>query len=242
MLAPSYYVADGVHVCTTERYYVFLDIRHDRYLSVSKDSMAPLLSVVHGLPDPDPCGTYTTPQTEIACKSVAGELLGAGLISRSPSTSSTLPYELVPSPTRDVLSMSYEHLRQRSDAHPSLDIFRALTVAQYLLSFRTLQHVLTRVQKWRETSPTPTNTIDEERAAALTLGFLRYRPLFPRNYLCMFDSLALLRYLAAKNTYPSWVFGVREAPFAAHCWVQAGHVVLNDYADRAAHYRQIMCI
>ncbi len=72
--------------------------------------------------------------------------------------------------------------------------------------------------------------------------FLKYRPLFPRDYLCLFDSLALVRFLSGYDLYPDWVFGVQEDPFRAHCWVQAGEVVLNDHLDNVAVYTPIMTV
>ena len=37
------------------------------------------------------------------------------------------------------------------------------------------------------------------------------------------------------------VFGV-TMPFAAHCWVQQGDVVLNDALDRVLRFRPIMVL
>jgi hypothetical protein len=38
------------------------------------------------------------------------------------------------------------------------------------------------------------------------------------------------------------VFGVREAPFTAHCWVQDGAVVLNDHLENVDLYTPIMTV
>jgi hypothetical protein len=50
----------------------------------------------------------------------------------------------------------------------------------------------------------------------------------------------LLEFLAARGLAADWVFGVRTWPFSAHCWVQAGGIVLNDTVERVAPYRQIL--
>lgn len=76
----------------------------------------------------------------------------------------------------------------------------------------------------------------------LALTFAAIRPQFPQNYLCLFDSFALFLFLARHGVSTTWVFGVRENPFDAHCWVQTETMILNDFADRVAAYTPIMAI
>jgi hypothetical protein len=42
--------------------------------------------------------------------------------------------------------------------------------------------------------------------------------------------------------YPDWVFGVNADPFEAHCWVQAGNVVLNDTVAWVSGFTPIMVV
>ena len=63
-----------------------------------------------------------------------------------------------------------------------------------------------------------------------------------RSYLCLFDSLALIHFLARFRVFPDWVFGVTADPFEAHCWVQTGGVVLNDTVERVSAFTPIMSI
>lgn len=58
----------------------------------------------------------------------------------------------------------------------------------------------------------------------------------------MFDSLALLHFLARYRQFPRWVYGVKLKPFRAHCWVQAGDVVVNDIVDNVRGYTPIMSV
>jgi hypothetical protein len=61
----------------------------------------------------------------------------------------------------------------------------------------------------------------------------RYVPIEP---VCLLDSLSLLRFLSRRGLSVSIVFGVTPEPFAAHCWVQAGDIVLNEtLSDANAH-------
>ena len=73
-------------------------------------------------------------------------------------------------------------------------------------------------------------------------AFEHLRPLYPRPYLCLFDSLALLEFLAAYHSYPRIVFGVVADPFQAHCWLQEGDVLLNDDLEQVGKYEPIMSV
>ena len=60
-------------------------------------------------------------------------------------------------------------------------------------------------------------------------AFIRLRPLlFGAQDACLFDSLALVRFLSYYRIFPTCVIGVQTGPFGAHCWVQEGDVVFND--------------
>jgi hypothetical protein len=74
----------------------------------------------------------------------------------------------------------------------------------------------------------------------LIATFQLLRPLFPRPYLCLFDSLALFEFLAGHDCFPHLIFGVVADPFEAHCWLQAGTVVLNDNLERTGRYKPIL--
>jgi hypothetical protein len=81
---------------------------------------------------------------------------------------------------------------------------------------------------------------DVERTRSLIAAFDALRLFYPRPYLCMFDSLALVDFLARYGLFPEWVFGVTAEPFEAHCWVQEGGTVLNDTLQRVSAFTPIM--
>jgi hypothetical protein len=56
----------------------------------------------------------------------------------------------------------------------------------------------------------------------------------------LFDSLALLEFLAVYRFFPRIVFGVVADPFQAHCWLQDDAVVLNDDLERLGKYQPIL--
>lgn len=69
--------------------------------------------------------------------------------------------------------------------------------------------------------------------------FRSRRLFYPRDYNCLFDSLALVRFLRLRGLAGDWVFGVRGMPFAAHCWVAIGNTPLNDDPDFVAPYTRL---
>lgn len=78
--------------------------------------------------------------------------------------------------------------------------------------------------------------------AGLVSRFLSRRPFFSRDYNCLFDSLALTRFLRVRGVAGDWVFGVRGAPFAAHCWVQVEGNPVNDEAGFVTPYAPILVL
>lgn len=70
--------------------------------------------------------------------------------------------------------------------------------------------------------------------------FDRLLPWAPRQEACLFRSFMLLSFLREQAQDANWVFGVRTRPFEAHCWVQAGPVVLNDSLDHVRNFVPIM--
>jgi hypothetical protein len=81
-----------------------------------------------------------------------------------------------------------------------------------------------------------------DRARILVSVFIRLRPFYDRKYLCLFDSLALLDFLARYALFPTWVFGVQSEPFAAHCWIQQDGFLVNDTVERVDAYTPVMAV
>lgn len=72
--------------------------------------------------------------------------------------------------------------------------------------------------------------------------FARMAPWLPHAGLCLMRSLQQRLYLAARGHGVAWVFGVRTWPFEAHCWLQAGDVVLDDAPGRVAGFTPILVV
>jgi hypothetical protein len=138
------------------------------------------------------------------------------------------------------LAQSYFTEPHRLSLRSITRFFWACLYAVSVLRFGRIAHTVAAVQVWRESARGGGNI---EGAAALVAIFEALRPfvLAGRNS-CMFDSLALLKFLHMHGVHPQWVFGVRTLPFGAHCWVQSGPVVFNDTPDRVTIFTPIMAV
>jgi len=117
----------------------------------------------------------------------------------------------------------------------------AATRADFRLRRLTLQTLVTTVKRRRNRARAET-AFDWNLATRLTETFHSLRLVYPRPYLCMYDSLALLEFFALHSLFPTWVFGVSVDPFRAHCWVQQGDVVIGDTLERVRSYCPIMFV
>lgn len=118
---------------------------------------------------------------------------------------------------------------------------KACVVAVWYLRRRSIQDTVCRVRLRKELCG-PSEIGDLDRARELTSAFNRLRGLFPTDYLCLFDSLALIEFLASFRIFPTWVFAVRFEPWTAHCWVQHRHIVFNEQVEEAEDYTPIMTV
>jgi hypothetical protein len=79
-----------------------------------------------------------------------------------------------------------------------------------------------------------------KKAAAETAQFVAWRPLWPRPFVCLHDTLALSWFLSARGAGCEIVFGVQGRPFAAHCWAEAEGKPLNDEPEYCSSFDVIL--
>ncbi|URW75890.1 lasso peptide biosynthesis B2 protein [Sphingomonas donggukensis] len=83
---------------------------------------------------------------------------------------------------------------------------------------------------------------DLMRAIALARAFEHARAWLPFERRCLPDGLALHALLARSGLRATLALGVRDKPFAAHCWVQAGDWLLTDTIDEVDELTPILVI
>ena len=85
--------------------------------------------------------------------------------------------------------------------------------------------------------------IDLQRTIELVCVFRRLRPYaFAAKDQCLFHALALLKFLAHYDIFPTWVIAVRPKPWAAHSWLQVGSFVLDCNPEEICEYTPILVV
>jgi len=113
------------------------------------------------------------------------------------------------------------------------------------LKTHTLEGVLVAITHDRKRRCDGSNhgvVMDDAQLHAAAALFNRARLNLPLKTCCLLDSLSLLRYLATRRLFARLVLGVTGEPFSAHCWVQAGGLVLNDTVGNARAHTPIRVV
>lgn len=76
--------------------------------------------------------------------------------------------------------------------------------------------------------------------AARVAQFHSVRPFIPVPRVCLHDCLALIEWLGGARGGVELVLGVSAHPFAAHSWVQADGVVVDDHPDNPSRFQPIL--
>jgi hypothetical protein len=235
-----YGLATHVFVCRDEDYIVVLDLKQDRYFALDAAKTAVLSTVVPGWPaaaqqatDAAVCGA-----TEEALRPL---LLRGWLLEESTGGREATPVRR-PRPETQ-LTGDGDGRAEKVGLRTLFAFVVASIFAKAALRFWPFDRVVRRVAQRKTRYSNANVPLDLERARRLTEAFERMRVfLFSSRNECLHDSLAVLEFLARYRIFPSWVFGVRARPFAAHCWVQDAEVVFNDTVENVSTYVPIMAI
>jgi hypothetical protein len=236
-----YALADHVFVCLNGEHLVLLDLKEDRYWALEAAQTAGLGALVDGWPVRASDGAQSADSPSPETTAAIDVLLGRGLLAQS------IPPGKAATPVATIAAM--RELICDTDASPGprlgswLTFFTASAFAKLALRTWPFERVIRRARRRKQLLGPKASPLDAERARKLVEAFARYRVfLFSSKDECLYDSLALLEFLARYGIYPDWVFGVQTRPFAAHCWVQHGDMVFNDTVEHVRGYTPIMVV
>jgi hypothetical protein len=241
-----YALAEHVFVCLNGEHLVLLDLKEDRYWALEASQTVGLAALVGGWPVKPADATQSAAPPSPETLSAIEVLRGRGLLTDSVPPGKDATPVAAAIPLRE-LAVS----EPVSGAEPSagrrvgswLAFFAACALAKIALRTWSFERVIRRVRQRKAQLGSKGKPLDPERVAKLVEGFARYRVfLFSSKNECLYDSLALLEYLARYGIYADWVFGVQTRPFAAHCWVQHGDTVFNDTVEHVSGYTPIMVV
>jgi transglutaminase superfamily protein len=237
MTDPQYFLRNNVYMCFSGRFCVLLDLTRDRYLSVDKSNMQLIGPSIFGWQ------CVESEQTSDLLASTEAlaftqTLIDSGLLTTDPSNPQPARPPRVAPPIRTLGSHA------NSESHISITraapFLLACLYADQCLRRRPIANVVRAIRNRRVRHALAAPSQDEDRLAHLTSEFTAARLFYPRPYLCLFDSLALLNFLSFYKIFPTWVFGVHAEPFKAHCWLQQGDIVLHDTLERIVTFTPIM--
>lgn len=219
-----------VHFCYRGDAVVFLDLQRDDYTFVGPEGAA-ALRCLSSLEE-----NVASPEWRTALN----EMLEGGLLTTDRNAGRVIAPTTISVASQQLLDDDALLSARASLAH-LLNFLTACTYAAARLRWGHLHRTIARVQL-RKTHRPPSASFDIDRCRELVAIFARLRPFFPRRFLCLYDSLALIEFLARYRIFPDWIFAVRLEPWSAHCWVQQAGYIFNEEPEQAAAYTPVMVV
>ena len=210
--APRLWCAPGVHLARVEEDIIVLDLKADAYNCLIGGARSVRLIEGGGLEVSDP--------------EVSEALAAAGIATPTPHRA----------PRPRLLAPARELPRTAPDSWPmTLQAVTALAVATIGFRGKSLEALIA------VDTPGPASTpLDETELDRLVCAVRSARPFVPFDGECLQRSWELRRLLAARGIASDWIFGVRTWPFAAHCWIQIGDLVIGDRLERVRFFTPIL--
>jgi hypothetical protein len=252
---PQYLLARHVFVCLQGEHVVFLDVRKDRYFALEATRTVGVSEHVAGWPVSLPDLSASVRQTanggvSSTARAVDREALSAVLslllekeILTTVAVDGKTAEPVRPPPLGSDLAAEALDEPVKISAVAFLRFVSAAIRAALILRYRSFDSAVARVKARIDAAHGGERAVEIERLHYLVGVFSMLRPFFfTSKDACLFDALALSEFLAGYEIYPRWIFAVQARPFAAHCWLQLGDVVLNDTVDHVRRYTPIMVV
>lgn len=225
--AVFYSLRNTLSFCQVDGRLIFLDVRADRYFRLSGGLERSFIAFAKGERD-----------TDVAAL-VARNILVTSDAAQAGATAAN-----VEAPCRSALE-----LPSPARLHPTslIEVFISIFSMRRQLRTRPLERILESTMALRSYEPQsapgfqPASSL-EQRLIRAAGEFRLARAYAPAENRCLLDSLAMIGFLARRKLRASIVFGVTSEPFSAHCWVQAGDLVLNDTVGHASAHTPIRVI
>lgn len=197
---------------------IFLDERSDSYFMLHDEDEAHFLSsFAEGIP----LAADQRPQDALVIDGKPAEILHAKC----------------PEPRRSALEETNGHGAAFAEI---VRIARLVHSTRAWLARRPIEKVLADIVTSQGTRDARGGSVEQLIGDARR--FMSARRLVPIRANCLLDSLAFLRWLGPAGRRALLVFGAKLDPFAAHCWVQADDVLLNDALETVARFRAVRVV
>lgn len=237
----QYWIPPHVRVCPLLASTVLLDLERNRYFGIGTNETRALSTLALNWNDANSSAAAVEQLAPDAASAMADALIEAGLLSRDPPGDRT-GFGAPPLDLNGILTSAGHELSRRASLHLShiASFLSALAWTRRALRSRTLYSIASEV---RDRKATASGAFDESRAVELVGIFRRLRPhAFAARDRCLFHSLALVRFMARHDVFPTWVIGVRAKPWGAHAWVQQGKLLLDANPEQVCEYTPILTV
>jgi len=238
-MSEALYLPKDVYLCVTEGHGVFLDLTRDKYSAVIFPT------------DPPADGASSPAQISLQEKlrSQREPLIQAGLLTTNPTDARPIGDGSIDGFDAHIFGLDDQRafgLTGEAAANLKIsarDFFDFLIASWKASRDLKTKHIAKTVGEVRRRKARAGNaSVDLNEVRRLTTIYRRLRPWYPRKYLCLYDSLALVEFMARRGVYPLWIFAVQAQPFGAHCWVQSERFLLNEGTEYAGQFTPIMAV
>ena len=228
MQKTPFYLSNHTFFCLADNHYVFLDLRNDEYMCLGRAQTEEFREMLDGSRPLD--------DDSVIVKTLLDKHL---FVEDEADGKQPIP-ETVESPSASLITGAADRPRPAIRPLHVLRFFAASGAASWNLRFQSIEDTVRKVERRKLANRDV--PADRSRVIELFTIFQALRPYYPRPYLCLFDSLALVHFMARFGVFPEWVYGVKLEPWGAHCWVQSHDLVVNDIVDNVNGYTPIMSI
>jgi Transglutaminase-like superfamily len=232
-----------VHVCAVGSEAILLDLRQDKYFSVPARAARALSHTVPGWPTATSSELeHLPPLSESEMRRTVEFYLNSGVLTAIESEGKSAKPIHYP-PPRDLVPLGFDLDITRSISwHDARNFLYASTLAAY--RWRTLPlHAVVRKVAARKARTIKLEPFDDRLAADLACTYRRLQAfVFTGRNRCLLQALSFANFLSFYGLFPDWVFGVQTRPFAAHCWLQHNHYLLNETPEGVKRFTPIFAV
>jgi hypothetical protein len=216
-------VAPSISFCECQGRFVFLDLGRERYFALSADGNRAFGALI--------AGSELGREDE---RTLYG-LVQQGLLVECANGAKPAGCRAPRSPTRSLVETSV-----RAGLIDMLWAVARLAGAKRAVKRKPLRTVLDHLARRKAKQGLCEPLEDEliEVAAAFRRSALVSTPLDQ----CLPRSIAAAHWLLDGNCRSELVIGVRLQPFAAHCWLQSGPVLVNETVEEARNFTPILVV
>lgn len=256
----SYFLAPHVYPCVTEDHVVLLDLARDQYVGVGREQMGVLAAQVKGWPGlggeilesprdarPDVrsdgrSSNGSAGRSSSRAEAVLAKMVANGMLTTDPAVGKEVRPLQLPGAESPLVEPDLDWRPKVSVMDVLRFLFASACTALAMRCF-SIRAVMTAIDRRNRQAAAKGLRFDVAAASRATAAFLYLRPLlFGAQDACLYDSIALTRFLSYYKQFPSCVIGVQTGPFSAHCWVQQGSVVLNDMPEYVRRFTPILAV